>query len=154
MKKKLTIVVVILLVIVVATISHHTYAMYRSKSTGTATISTATFSVEAISNTTSINVTAGSTEAAYALTVKNNSEVNVTYTIQITNLPSGMKVKLDSGSYVTESSGTITFSNVGDLMVGGTTTKNHTLTFTTPLSSSAVSAQQANINVEFKQKLS
>ena len=150
---KKIVIFIVLLFIAIFSVSH-SYAMFRSNSSSTATISGATFSVSATSNDTSMSLTAGSTEAVYTLNVKNNSEVNVVYTIELTNLPTGMKVKLDSGSYVTESNNKITFTDVGNLMVGGTTTRNHTLTFTAPLNSTEVSDQQANINVEFRQKLS
>lgn len=147
MKKK---VLVIIVLIVFVSIISYTFAMYRGKNSGTATIRGASWSVST-SGDNSLNLTAGST-ANYTLTVTNNSEVDVVYDIELTNLPSGIKVKLDSGSYIAESNNKITISNAGTLLYGDSP-KNHILTFTTDLESGVVSNQSVGINVKFKQKL-
>lgn len=147
MKKKILVIVVLLVFI---SIISYTLAIYRERNSGTATIRGANWSVSTSGNN-SLNLTAGST-ANYTLTVTNDSEVDVVYDIELTNLPSGIKVKLDSGSYITESNNKITISNAGTLLYGASP-KNHILTFTTDLESGVVTDQSVGINVKFKQKL-
>ena len=147
MKKTIIISILLVLGIFIASL---TYAIYRSNSTGTSTLQGATWSVSA-SGDNSVNLTTGST-SAYTLTVTNNSEVDVEYDIELTNLPSDISVKLDDGSYVQESNNEVTFTNAGTLLYGASP-RNHTLTFTTDIDSSVVNNQSVSINVKFKQKI-
>ena len=141
------------LIITIGYISYSSLAIYKNSGTGDAEAVTAAWSVSATSNDTTIDLIAGTQVATYSLTVNNDSYVNVIYSIQLSNLPSNIQVKLDTGSYVTESNNSITFSNVGELQYSGTTQRTHTLTFSTPLSSSEITNQSININVIFAQKI-
>ncbi len=147
MKKKI---ILSILIIVLVFFVSYSYARYKTTSSGASIIRGASWSVNTSGND-SLNLTAGSS-TNYTLTVTNNSEVDVVYDIELSNLPSGIKVKLDSGSYVTESSNKITFSNAGTLLYGASP-KNHTLTFTTDIDSSEVTDKSVKIDVKFKQKL-
>ena len=147
MKKKILVIVVLLVFI---SIISYTLAIYRGRNSGTATIRGANWSVSTSGNN-SLNLTAGST-ANYTLTVTNDSEVDVLYSIELSNLPSGVSVKLDNGSFVQESNNKVTFSNVGTLLYGASP-RNHTLTFSTEIDASTVSNRTIGINVTFKQSL-
>ena len=131
-----------------------TYAVFKSSGSGEATISAATWSVSLIGNNDDIDLTSGSTEQGYLVTVKNESEVSVTYSIKVTDLPDDVKVKLDTGEYKPEEDNEVIFDNVGELLINGTTQRNHTLTFTAPLDAGEVNNHKIKIDVEFKQKTS
>ena len=149
-KKKIKLIIIIILLCSFISVS---YAIYRSSTSGTATIQGASWSVSTSGNNDTINLTSGSTQQAYTLTVNNNSEVDVSYSISLSNLPDGVKVKLDNNSYVQEDNNQITFNDINALFVNKTTTRNHTLTFTSILDAEEVSNQQISINVLFKQIL-
>ena len=129
-----------------------TYSALKNTSTGTGTINGASWSVSMVGNNDDIELTSGNTEQAYLLTVNNNSEVNVSYSIKLTNLPDDVRVKLDSNSYVSETNNEITFENAGSILYGANPV-NHTLTFTAPLDAPEITNQNFNISVEFKQTL-
>ncbi len=130
------------------------YALFKSSGSGQANISAATWSVSLIGNDDDIDLTSGSTEQGYIVTVKNESEVSVTYSIKVTNLPDDVAVKLDTGQYKSEEDNEVIFEDVGELLINGTKQRNHTLTFTAPIDAGEVSNHKIKIDVEFKQKTS
>lgn len=150
MKKKIVIALCLLAILLV--MISGTYALYKSSGSGNASMVAATWSVSLVGDDDDIELTSGSTEQEYLLTVKNDSEVSVSYIIKITNLPDGVKVKLDTGSYREESNNEIIFDDDRELLINGITQRNHTLTFTAPLDSVEVSNQKIKIDVIFKQK--
>ena len=147
MKKKILMFLPFLMLIFIS----FTYAFYKNKANGNGIIEGATWSVDASGNNSAIILTSGITEQDYTLTVTNNSEVNVTYVIKITNLPDGVFVKLDDGTYVEEVNNKITFSS--GLTLNYNKEKTHTLTFKASANANEVTNQNFNINVEFKQKI-
>ncbi len=149
MKKKFALLFVI---ISFALFSYLTYSLYRSGSGGTASLASATFSVQLAGENQNISIMPGNTTQNYIVTVTNGSEVDVSYKIVITNLPTGSQIKLDNGSYVTETSGEVVFNNVGTILYGGSPV-NHTLTFNSSLTGEEVTNQSISIDVEFKQLL-
>ena len=134
-----------------------TFAIYRKSASGTGSIRTANWS---ISRSTSqagdlIEVIPGVSDDTYDLTVTSSSEVDVTYTIVLSNLPDDIQVKLDEGNFMfpdsvthklTISGGTINYND-------SIKTKNHTLTFRAASGAQTVSEQEIDIDVEFKQTL-
>lgn len=149
MKKKI---ILLTLIISFGIVTYFTYALYKSHSSGSTTIGTATFSVSMAGNENDASLIEDNSTFTKTVTVTNNSEVDVTYSIIISNLPTGMQVSLDNGSYVTETSNQITFTNVGTVLYGGSPV-NHSLKFNAPLNVSEVSNQAIDINVEFEQVL-
>ena len=152
MNKKIIKIVLLLLVVVLNSSILFTYSMFRSSKTGNGTINGATWSVSSVGNKNSITLIGGGSEETYTITVQNNSEVDLNYSILLTNIPNGVQVKLDNGNFITVSNNQITFSNVGTLLYGAVS-RNHTLTFKTSINSTEVSSQSVNVNVEFVQKL-
>ena len=128
------------------------FGLYKRSSTSTNAFDAANWSVSL--NQTGISgnvlVTEGDTNGStYTLNVVSNSEVDVTYDIIISNIPSGVQVKLGNGSFAPQSS-TVTFSNAGTISYGdGPNT--HTLTFKANNGATIVNNQQVNIDVDFKQ---
>lgn len=102
-------------------------------------------SMQLIANTTSTS--------SYTITVTSDSEVDTSYSIIVSNIPSGVQVKLDDGSFEPYSS-TITFSNVGTILYGAQpNTATHTLTFRANTGATPVNSQSVSVNVEFKQAI-
>jgi hypothetical protein len=100
--------------------------------------------------TGSVQVTEGDANGStYTLNVVSDSEVDVIYDITISNIPSGVLVKLDAGSYAPENS-TVTFTNAGTILYGdGPNT--HTLTFKANTGATLVSNRTINVDVDFRQ---
>lgn len=140
------------LIITIGYISYSSLAIYKNSGTGNAGTVTAVWDVSASSTSSTIDLVAGST-TTYTFTVNNDSDVPVTYSIEISNLPTGIQAKLDTRNYIHESNNKIVISPAGELGYTGTTQRTHTLTFNTPLSSSEVSNQPISINVIFSQKI-
>lgn len=109
-----------------------TYGNYISQAGGSDSVQVAKFAVTITPETTAANpkeVTIsndGTDEATYTVTFKNNgSEVTVQHRIEITNIPAGVTVSMDNGSYQKPNSNQVTF-DCGELESG---TQTHTLRF-------------------------
>lgn len=132
-------------------ITYFTYAIYKSSSSNSSANIIATWDVSATSNDSDINLIVGAETDTYTLTIDNDSDVEVKYSIQLSSLPNDIQVKLDNGSYVTPVNNEVTFTNVGQLDYTNTTTRSHTLTFSTTSSTNELSNQNIGINVIFEQ---
>ena len=135
----------------------HTFALLRSSTSMNGTIDTATWSVTRNQSQSgdSIEIVPGLSTDSYTLTVQSNSEVDVIYSIIISDLPTGVEVDLDnSGNYRTPTSGTLRINSAGTINYNDSVkTKTHTLTFRAANGTTPVSDQEINIDVEFKQGL-
>lgn len=155
MKKKiqLSLVFIVMVFAIIAT----TFAIFRSHGSATGTINAATWSISRSQSASgdSLSVIPELASDVYNLTVTSNSEVDVVYTIIVSNLPTGVEVSLDNGTYQTPTSGTVRISNAQTVINYNDTvkTKNHTLTFRATSSAQVVSEQEIDVDVEFKQSL-
>ena len=135
----------------------HTYALLRSSSNSNGSIKTARWSVTRNQSQSgdSIEIMPGGATDSYTLTVQSDSEVDVIYSIIISNLPAGVEVDLDnSGNYRTQSTGTIRISPAGTINYNDSVkTKTHTLTFRATNVANPITNQEIDIDVEFKQGL-
>jgi hypothetical protein len=152
-KKKTILIFVVLLTFFV---SISTMAILRSKINSSASLRTATWSVSL--NQTGVNnnltVTPDVQDATYTLNVVNNSEVDIIYTIVVSNIPSGVQVSLDNGTFQTPSSGTVTFTDAGTLLYSTQSHQHsHTLTFRAVTGTQQLLGSQVNINVLTRQTL-
>ncbi len=126
--------------------------IYKRTTTGTKTIDVADWSValDQTGVTGSVQVIEGDTNGGtYTLNVVSDSEVDVIYDITVSNIPSGVQVKLDGGTYLPENS-TVTFTNAG-IIPYGDGPNTHTLTFKANNGATLVSNRTINIDVDFKQ---
>ena len=90
--------------------------------------------------------------ASYTLNVTSTSEVDVQYTIVVRNIPSGVLVKLDNGSFQTPSNNTVTFNNAGNIYYSDVSKeKTHVLTFKANTGTTAVNNQTVSVDVDFRQ---
>ena len=135
----------------------HTYALLRSSSNSNGSIKTARWSVTRNQSQSgdSIEIMPGGATDSYTLTVQSDSEVDVIYSIIISNLPAGVEVDLDnSGNYRTQSTGTIRISPAGTINYNDSVkTKTHILTFRATNRANPITNQEIDIDVEFKQGL-
>ena len=157
MKKRLVKPLILVVAIPLVFYTIHTFAIFRKSGSATGTLTAATWSVTRSQSQSgdSIDLTPGVATDNYTLTVQSQSEVNITYSIIISNLPTGVEVDIDnSGNYRQASSGTITISPAGTINYNDSTKiKTHTLTFRATSGASLVTAQEIDIDVEFKQTM-
>ena len=134
-----------------------TFAIFRGGTSVTGSVRAATWSISRSQSASgdSLSVIPELASDVYNLTVTSSSEVDVTYTIIISNLPVGVEVALDNGTYQTPTSGTVRISNAQTVINynDAVKTKNHTLTFRATSSAQVISDQEIDVDVEFKQTL-
>ena len=155
MKKKSLKPILLIVLLTIAFCAVQTFAILRKSKSGSGSLDTATWSVtRSVSQSgDSIDITKGSTTDNYILTVQSASEVDVIYSIIISNLPTGVEVDLDnSGNYRIPDNGTVIISPAGTINYNDSIkTKNHTLTFRATNAATPVTDQEIDIDVEFKQ---
>ena len=97
---------------------------------------------------------AGQDEDTFTIKVASNSEVAAVYSIELTNIPSDTRVKLDAEEEYKEpdATGKITFSNVGIINTQDNTEKTHVLTFKALESEYDTTNRKVGVNVTFVQK--
>lgn len=157
MKKKIIFLLLFPVIMLFVFCATKTFAIYRKNASADGDLSAATWSISRSTSQQgdSIDVIPELASDTYNLTVTSSSEVDVTYTIIISNLPSGVEVLLDNDTtnVYTPTSGTITIDagtiNYNDAIK----TKNHTLTFRATSNAQYVNSQEIDIDVEFKQTL-
>lgn len=128
----------------------HSFGMFKNNSTVTGTINAAEWSVSleqsGVNNT--LSIIPESTNANYTLNVKSLSEVDVVYTIVISNLPQGVEVALDNGQFQSQTNNTITFTDAGTILYSSINrTNSHTLTFKAVSGATYVNNQTVDIDV-------
>lgn len=154
-KRKFLLFLLLYLVVFTSVLSMITLSKYSSVSSGNGSMKIAKWNVTLNTSNNqndNINLISGNNEASYTLTVESLSDVKVGYSIIISNIPNGIKVKLDNGSYKEPSSGTISFNNVGVINANATSNQaSHTLTFSATLGSQTISSKKIDMDVKFIQ---
>lgn len=154
MKKTMPIPIIISILVILFIIPM-SYAIYRSYNTGDVTIATASWNVSLNQNNVNNNLTIipGTHNDTYTLNVTNNSEVDVNYTVVISNLSPGVEVSFDNGTFQQQDvNNTITFTDVGSILYTDTNkTKSHTLTFKANTGATLVTDREVDIDVTIKQ---
>ena len=135
----------------VPTLSKYSYAM--NKNTG-ATVAKWEVYLDTSDNTSDeISLVSGNGSQTYILELTSTSETIATYSIVLSNLPDGLKVKLDDGTYKTPIDSEISWIDVGYINANATErTIIHRLTFEVPLDSDMVGLNEINVDVTFVQK--
>ena len=99
-----------------------------------------------------LNIVSGNLSASYIIKVSSLSEVSTTYSIILTNVPNGLEVKLDNGSYQTVVNNTVQFNDVDMFLVSGNISEyTHVLSFNDPLNTSNSGLSSIDIDVVFNQ---
>ena len=92
--------------------------------------------------------------ADYILNVTSQSQVDIIYSIVIENLPTGISVSIDGGSYESPTNNRIIFSDFETILYSDTNkTKSHTITFKAASNAAYVNEREININVIARQQL-
>ncbi len=153
MKKKIIITLSLSVLILSLFYAFKTFGLFRNSAGSTGTLETARWSVTRSHSTSSdsLEVIPGIADDTYTLTVESMSEVDVTYTIIISNLPAGVEVILDNHTY-TPSNNTVRIPNAGTINYNDQEKiQTRVLTFRAVSGAQTVSDQEIDIDVEFKQ---
>lgn len=134
------------------------YSLVKNLARTNSTINLATWNVSLNqsqeNNYLSIVPNPNETTESYTVNITSQSEVDVIYSIIIENLPSGVSISLDGGTYVPASNNKVMFSDVGTIAYTDLTkTKSHTLTFKATSGASAVINQEVDVNVIVRQSI-
>lgn len=154
--QRAVIAIVIIAILLLLFLARSTFSIFRNGSeiNGNVPLAEWSVSLEQTGVNNSLTIIPGGTNANYTLNVKSLSEVDVVYTVVISNLPSGVEVSLDSGTFVAESNGTVTFTDAGTILyTAQNRTNSHTLTFKATTNASIVSNRTVNIDVIASQVL-
>ena len=149
---------IIISILVIFFIIPMSYAIYRSYSTGGGNIATASWNVSLNQNNVNNNLTIipgeNGTTASYTINITSNSEVDVIYSIVIENLPSGVSISLDDGSFVTANNNKVVFTDVGTILYSDANkNKSHVITIKANSNTQYVNNQEIDVNVIARQAL-
>ena len=150
---KITIITLGILILFIVPIS---YAIFRNSSNATGSLSLATWSVtlnqEGV-NDTLVVIPSTQTDATYTLNIESDCEVDIKYSIMISNLPSGVEVSFDGGDFEEQDeNNTITFTDVGTILyTDSEKNQTKTLTFRGKSNAEIVENQEVNIDVVVRQ---
>ena len=153
--KKIELLIIACLITVICIPS--SFGTYRSISNASSSFSTSVWDVSLNQTGISGDVTVipGGNNGTYTLNVVSESEVDVIYTITVSNIPSGVLVSLNNynnGAFVTPTSGTVTFTDAGTInYTGQRQTAIRTLTFKANSGTSPVNNQSLTVSVNFRQ---
>ena len=154
LKKKFIVFLFIYFILFTSYFAFNTLSKYASQVNTNDQVSVARFSVSATGNNANIDMIAGNSGSSltYTVTVTSTSEVAANYSIILTSVPTGVKVKLDNGSFESETNGTINFNNVGTFNANDSnSTRTHTLTFMAEIGTTTQSNTSIGLDVIFTQ---
>ena len=117
-KKNLIVIALVFLVAISVYLVPKAVAIFRSSASGTGDIELAKWEVSLNPDPAdnSMDLVSGVTNDSYTLTITSLSEVDIDYTIVVDNLPDGVEVKLDAGTFQTPTNSKVTFSNAGSIL--------------------------------------
>lgn len=156
--KKIMPIPIIISILVIFFIIPMSYAIYRSYSTVGGNIATASWNVSLNQNNVNNNLTIipgeNGTTASYTINITSNSEVDVIYSIVIENLPSGVSISLDDGSFVAANNNKVVFTDVGTILYSDANkNKSHVITIKANSNTKYVNNQEIDVNVIARQAL-
>ena len=147
-KKIVTFIIIFFVVFFSCFLVNKTFSSYRSNIIGSGETDIAKWELLINGDDNSINLVPGGSAVDYILRVTSKSNVSSNYSIELSDLPSDVKVSLDNGSYETPSNGVIEFSDCGSFTSSVTSVINdHTLSFKAISGASNVSNRELDIDV-------
>ena len=151
MKKKLLWKPIVIVLIVSLLVITSSYSLLRGRSSGSGNLSLAkwNFTLTEDDDVDLLTVVPVTGDADYTFSVSSASEVDVRYTIVVSNLPDGVKVSLDGETPLPQDDNhTVSFTDIGTILyTDSVKTKTHTLTFSAVANTIPVNAQEINIDV-------
>lgn len=157
MKKK-TLLIVMLILVVSFFVVNGVLAIFRASANSTGNLALASWDVSlqqtGVENYISIIPGDATSTAQYTLNVRNLSEVDIIYSIIIDDVPSGVSIALDDGTFVAETNNQVIFNEVGTIHYSDQNkTKSHTLTFKGDYTAAYATDEEINVNVLARQIL-
>lgn len=155
MKRKWIISIAVIISLLLVFFVSSTFAIFKKSVATNNRISLASWDVHL--NQTGVNnsltVSHGIQEASYTLNVYNESQVDVRYSIVISNIPDGVEVAIDDdNNYQAPQNGTYSVADVGTILYSDLDhTNTHTIYFRAASNATPVNAQTVNIDVIIKQ---
>ena len=155
MKRKWIISIIVITSILLVFFVSSTFAIFKKKVVTNNRLTLASWDVHL--NQTGVNssltVSHGIQEASYTLNVYNESQVDVRYSIVISNIPSDVEVAIDdNNNYQNPQNGTYSVADVGTILYTDSDhTNTHTIYFRAASNATPVNAQPVNIDVIVKQ---
>lgn len=147
--------IIYLILILITVTNSYLLAKYTSAISGHNNTNIAKWEVSydtSDNNSDTLSLVSGNTTQNYILKVTSTSEVSAGYSIKLSNIPNGMRVKIDNGTYKTPVNSVIEFEDIGSFSGSDiNTTFAHTLTFDAPIESNISSTNNININMTFTQ---
>ena len=134
----------------------YSYAIYRNSTEGNGNIKLADWNVSLNQSEepSEIDITKGEEGVSYTVKVKSLSEVDIKYSIEITDIPNDILVKLDNGEYTYPTNNKLVFDDVGTILYSSTDKENeHILTFKADNNTQVIEDQNININVKVEQDI-
>ena len=158
MKDKLKKIIIVVVLCVMASLISYSYAIYRSNTGPNGSIQLATWDVsldqDEEENYFSIVPGDSTSVANYTLNVTSNSEVDIIYSIIIEDVPNGVSIALDNGTFVTGVNNEVIFNEVGTIDYDDVDkTKTHTLSFKAASNTQYSIEDELNVNVVARQVL-
>ena len=155
MKRKWIISIAVIISLLLVFFVSSTFAIFKKSVATNNRISLASWDVHL--NQTGVNnsltISHGIQEASYTLNVYNESQVDVRYSIVISNIPDGVEVAIDDdNNYQAPQNGTYSVADVGTILYSDLDhTNTHTIYFRAASNATPVNAQTVNIDVIIKQ---
>ncbi len=156
MKKKLIINTILFVFVLTLFLHSSSYAIYRGLLNIGGTLASSEWSVSLNQENVDdhLEITRGGDEDTYTLTIVSNSEVDIVYSIVISNVPSGVSVSLDEeDDYYEQSNNQIIIPDAGSIIYtgSGNNIKTHTLTFKASSDATVISNQELNVDIIVRQ---
>ena len=159
MNKKRIINILIIVIMLSLFIIPSSFSIIKMMNTGNSSVALATWSVSlnqnGENNYLSIVPEPENTNDSYVLSITSNSEVDITYSVIVDNLPTGVSVKADDGSFIPESNHKVMIPNVGVIRYNDENkTKQCILTFKASANATFVDEEEIDISVIISQQMS
>lgn len=157
-KKKITKKIIPIITALIVFAIPLTYSMFKSYARTNKSLELASWDVtlnqSGENNYLSISPDPNSVDASYTVNITSKSEVDIIYSIVIENLPSGVSISLDNGSFIQETNNKVIFSDIGTILYSDENkTKSHIITFKAEQTATLTNEQEVNVNVIARQTL-
>lgn len=152
MGKKMQIITV--LFIITLFLIRSTFALFRNSlaSVSSTTLASWNVTLEQGGVNNDVSIIPGIQTDSYALNIKSLSEVDITYDIIISNLPSGVSIDIDGVAAPPAINNVVTITNAGTILYNASEKMNtHILTFSAASNATVVNNQTVTVNVIAKQ---
>jgi hypothetical protein len=152
-RKKTMIYASIIMCILLVFFVSNSLAIFKTQAAANTEVPLATWNVSLTPDADDdLVVIPGVSEDTYTLSVTNQSQVDIRYSIILSNLPNGVEVAVGDGAYQPVSNNTVSFADVGVILFNDSTqTKSHVIHIRGGSNPTYVTAQTVNVSVLVKQ---